>query len=198
MMKGRLKLTLLCFLAVTANFFLNILTGRGFRLSLFLDTVFSVALTFATGLVPGIAASILSAIIINTHDHAPLFNYFFVLCSIVEVILVWMYCRRLSKPREPFISTVASLLLLYLTTCVVISVLGGLIDYCIFAVASRAKDSFSPEDIFKLGLLRNNVPVLWSDIFSRIPINLIDRFVVIFGGYGVSRLMVRFLIRNKE
>ncbi|MFP3043334.1 hypothetical protein LQZ19_16090 [Treponema primitia] len=197
MMKEILKLTLLCFLAVAANFFLNSLTARGFRLSLFFDTVFTVALTFAAGLVPGIAASILSAFIINTRDHVPLFNYFFVLCSIVEVILVWMYCRRLGKPREHFISTMASLLLLYLITCVVVSVLGGLIDYCIFTVASRPKNFFSPEDIFKLGLLRNNVPVLWSDIFARIPINLVDRFVVIFGGYGASRLMVSF-IRNKE
>jgi hypothetical protein len=87
----------------------------------------------------------------------------------------------------------ASFLFLALADCVVISVLGGLIDYIVYMRMSQPRSTFSPEDIFKLGLLRNNIPVLWSDILARIPINLIDRFVVIFGGYGVSRLMVRFL-----
>jgi hypothetical protein len=48
-----------------------------------------------------------------------------------------------------------------------------------------------PEDTFKLGLIRNNMPVLAAAILSRIPINIVDRFIGIFCGYGISLLYRR-------
>jgi hypothetical protein len=74
------------------------------------------------------------------------------------------------------------------------SVTGGIIDYVISSLSIMR--TYSPEDNFKLGLLRNNVPLLATAILSRIPINIIDRFIVIFGGYGVSLLYRKWL--NKE
>ena len=38
----------------------------------------------------------------------------------------------------------------------------------------------------RMAFLHNEVPVLLANIFSRIQINMIDRFAVIFGGYLVS------------
>ncbi len=75
--------------------------------------------------------------------------------------------------------------------CIVVSVTGGIIDF--FFTLFSAPKAFYPEDSFKLGLLRNNVPLLASTILSRIPINIVDRFFIIFGGYGVSLLYRKIL-----
>jgi hypothetical protein len=56
--------------------------------------------------------------------------------------------------------------------------------------------SYSFEDTFELGLLRNNVPVLAAAILSRIPINIVDRFFAIFGGYGLSLLFRRLITKS--
>jgi hypothetical protein len=55
------------------------------------------------------------------------------------------------------------------------------------------KFQYSPEDRFKLGLLRSNMPLLWASILARFPINIVDRFIVMFGGYSVSLGIKRFL-----
>ncbi|GHV78723.1 hypothetical protein AGMMS49944_05140 [Spirochaetia bacterium] len=106
-----MKVILLCLLSAAANVFLSTLAGRVLQLPLFLDTLFTVAITFAAGLVPGIVAAVLSiAISGSLYYEAPL-TYFFVLCSIAEVVLVWMYRRRPGTGKEPLISTLSSLLL---------------------------------------------------------------------------------------
>jgi hypothetical protein len=45
-----------------------------------------------------------------------------------------------------------------------------------------------PNFCFKLGLIRNNVPLLAAAMLSRIPINIVDRFIAVFSGYGISLL----------
>jgi hypothetical protein len=77
--------------------------------------------------------------------------------------------------------------------CIIESVLGGVIDYVLFTMLGETKFQYSPEDRFKLGLLRSNMPLLWASILSRLPINIVDRFIVIFGGYSLSLGIRRFL-----
>ena len=48
------------------------------------------------------------------------------------------------------------------------------------------KPYFSSEDTFKISLFRGGLPLLLVNIFSRIPINIVDRFIVIFGGFFIS------------
>jgi hypothetical protein len=49
---------------------------------------------------------------------------------------------------------------------------------------------------FCAGLLRNNVPFLPTAILSRIPINIADRFIVIFDGYGISLFFRKWLTQG--
>jgi len=83
-------------------------------------------------------------------------------------------------------------MVLYIVCSLTISVLGGVIDYLHYSVLSNSKRSFSAEDTFKISLLRSGIPVLAIDILSRIPVNIVDRFIVIFGGYFISRLIIKF------
>jgi hypothetical protein len=169
-------------------------------LSLFLDTLFNAAITFSAGFLPGISTAFLTFVICAFRQQPPE-THFFALCSIAEIFLIWMFRRRFKKVWTPsrvpstapvsysFIAAASSLLILALIDCAVISILGGAIDTAIFLIFSPPRNQFSPEGVFRLGLLRNGVPILWANILSRFPINLVDRFIVVFGGYGVSLLI---------
>jgi hypothetical protein len=87
-------------------------------------------------------------------------------------------------------------MILYIICCFAVSVLGGVIDFFYYGMLSNPKLYFSAEDAFKIGLLRSGIPVLAMDILSRIPVNIVDRFIVIFGGYFISRLMIKLNIER--
>jgi hypothetical protein len=178
-----------------------------------LDTLFTCAIAFAvcpsgtsegerrspTGMIPGIAAAALTTMAMRFRDNS---TPFYAVCSISEVMLIWAFTRKFpvrkaSPASEPFsfISTFAILLLLYIADFVTISVLGGIIDFIFYAILPGLKSHFSPEDTFKMGLLRNTMPLLAVDIISRIPINIVDRFITIFGGFCLSRLIRKPLKR---
>jgi hypothetical protein len=88
-----------------------------------------------------------------------------------------------------------ALLLLSFVMCIAMSILGGLITVLINSFPSpfRGSSSPSPERLFKLALLRKDLPPAVIEILSRIPLNIIDRLLSVFGGYGVAVLLRRIL-----
>jgi hypothetical protein len=170
------------------------------KFPLFLDTVFSVAVTFAAGLTPGLVTAVLTYIAVNAME---IRFYPFILCSVAEILLVWRFKPATTEKKRAgnfawhekttvsYAGVFARLMILYIICCFAISVLGGVIDFLYYTVLSNSKLYFSAEDVFKIGLLRSGIPVLAMDILSRIPVNIVDRFIVIFGGYFISRLMIK-------
>jgi len=201
---GFMKLSLLCIFAVVGNLLLSNFCVYFMKFPLFLDTVFNVAVTFAVGLIPGLVTTMLSysVIAVMNNSFSP-----FILCSIAEVIIV--YCLKPAEPKKKnpgesltrnaspemkintLVNVLAKLMVLYIACFLAISVLGGIIDFFFYGIWSNPKLYFSAEDAFKIGLLRSGIPLLAMDILSRIPVNLVDRFIVIFGGYFISRLIVK-------
>jgi len=191
-----LKIAVFCISAVFMNILLNIFVMNFLRFPLFLDTVFNAAITFAFGLIPGIIVAVLSLLLPFIYFE---YFHFFILCSIAEVLLIYAL-----KPRAPVIPDFASreriiasytlvaakLILLYIICAVSISILGGIIDFLPQFLIDTHSHYFSVEYTFKLGLIMNNLPTLAVNILSRIPILLVDRFIVIFGGYFISRLIL--------
>jgi uncharacterized membrane protein len=208
--KKLLKIAVLCVVSAFGNILGSLLhTKTG--LPLYIDTIFNAAICFSAGLVPALVTATLvypvMDFLVNRYIRIlPVELGFFanvwVICMIVEIILIWLFYKKMKEEEAVFLEnpsprafTGAAVLLLVLSVldCVVISVTGGIIDY-VLTVSSMPR-SFSPEDYFKLGLLRNNIPLLATTILSRVPINIVDRFIVIFGGYGVS-LLYRKWINN--
>jgi len=201
---GLIKLSLLCILAVGGNLLLSNFCVYFMKFPLFLDTVFNVAVTFAVGLIPGLVTVLLSYLVIAIRNNS--FSPF-ILCSIAEVIIVYrLKSAELKKKRtgkylvrstpsevkiNSFVSVFAKLMVLYIACALAISVLGGIIDFFFYGIWSNPKLYYSAEDAFKIGLLRSGISLLAMDILSRIPVNIVDRFIVIFGGYFVSRLIVK-------
>ena len=57
---------------------------------------------------------------------------------------------------------------------------------------------FSPEDTFRPALIMADFPLIAENILVRVPVNLADRFIVVFGGYFVSRGLVRLMRRKAD
>ena len=203
------KIILLCISAAGANICLNILFIDVLKIPLFVDTVFTAAICFLAGLGPGLITALLAQIanFIHKGSIVP-----FALCSFAEVLLICflapvfmqkhdsgkgpvksrLHTARQEREIASMVNIFAGLLLLYIVTCIAISILGGLIDFFYHDLMSYYKSYFSAEDAFKIGLLRSGIPALAMNILSRIPVNIVDRFIVIFGGYFFSRGLSKF------
>ena len=208
-----LKITILCFASALGNFLLSYFVSDIFRFPLYLDTVFTVAVCFTAGLVPGILTGVLISPLLSPLAHFfllkdPIETFWagriFTICVLAEIVLVCFFMKK-NKAREAaflakpslslFISLAPILLTLAALSCIVVSITGGVIDFVLTQISTPRP--YSPEDTFKLGLFRNNIPVLAAAILSRIPINIVDRFIVVFGGFGIS-LLYRKWLRNDD
>jgi hypothetical protein len=195
---------LFCVLSVFGNAVFGALASGVFKLSLYMDTVFTVAVTFSFGIFPGIVTGVIlfplygisRPLFLQTGADIFWAGNFFILCSVSEILLVAVFRAKI-RPREAlffeepspasFTGIAVQLMILTALDCILISLTGGLIDFMLYTFFPSLK-TINPEDIFKLGLLRNNVPLLPAAILSRIPINIVDRFIAVFGGYGISLL----------
>jgi hypothetical protein len=166
--------------------------------------VFTAAVSFHAGLLPGLLTALLTQVVTGLREHSATP---FIICSCAEVVLIYLLNpvaahrphveknlvlsgRNISvlqkKTVASFVNIFAGLVLLYIVSCIAISVLGGLIDYIYHVKLLKPKMYFSAEDAFKIGLMHSGIPVPAVDILSRIPVNIVDRFIVIFSGFFVS------------
>ena len=185
-----LLIVVFCIMAAGVNFGLNSLFVFVFRIPLFLDTMFTAAVTFILGLWPGLFTAVLTQILMSIRKGNP---DPFVICVIVEVLLIWRLnpvknAKRLNAGNIPVGTSIfARLLFLYIICCISVSILGGIIDFFYYGTWLFPKPYFSAEDTFKIGLLQSDFHLLAINILSRIPVNIIDRFIVIFGGFFLSK-----------
>jgi hypothetical protein len=85
--------------------------------------------------------------------------------------------------------------LLSLSLWIVISVMGALIALFNYQVLHAVSDEIAAENTFKLGLLQRGFGLAVSEFLTRIPINIIDRPVSVFIGYGTSLLLKKLFGR---
>ncbi|AEF85744.1 hypothetical protein TREPR_1862 [Treponema primitia ZAS-2] len=90
-----------------------------------------------------------------------------------------------------FLSVVIMLSILSLFMCILMSVLGGLIAVFIDQALQSPISDAHPETYFKVGLLRQGLSLPAMEILARLPVNIVDRFVSVFGAYGISALLKR-------
>jgi len=194
-----IKIIILCVMAVIMNILLNNFVMNFLRLPLFLDTVFTAAVAFTAGIIPGVIVAVLNWLCACIYYKD---IQFYVLCIIAEVLIICIF-----KPPTPndqnfaskemitasYAALISKLFLLYILCAVTVSVLGGTIDYLSQLFSNTHSLHSSVEDTFKPGLIMSNLPLLAVNILSRIPVNIVDRFIVIFGGYFISRALVKVI-----
>jgi len=195
--KNIIILTALCITAVVLNILLSNFVMNFLRFPLFLDTVFTAAISFSFGIIPGIFTAMLTWFLPCVYYNG--FNFYF-LCSVAEVLIICAF--KPSAPDTSFYASkekiaasltalVSKLFLLYILCAAAISVVGGVVDYITHLFVER--NYYSVDDLFKQGLFMSNMPVLAVNILSRLPINIVDRFIVIFGGYLISRGLAKII-----
>jgi len=203
-----IKFALICALAVAANMFFILL--RNFLwVPVFLDTVFTVAVTFALGFFPGILVAVLTWLVDGLLSISVQTFHPFLLVAFVEVALLYLLRPTKTEGQIPayqtpqmrdkrmisIVGVCLRLMVVYIACVLAVSVVGGVIDVLYHTVLGAERPPYVGLNAIRMAFLHNEVPVLLANIFSRIQINMIDRFAAIFGGYLAS-LAIRLVWKN--
>jgi hypothetical protein len=156
-------------------------------------------MTFLAGPFWGCISAVITTALFYILNDDVLPNTLYVLCSIGGVFLADFF-RQVYHFLEPkkgnaFSNTLSNIIpalfILSLSMCMFMSVSGGLIAWFITTVWSVPSRYF-PYSYFLLGLHLNNIPVPLAEILSRIPVNIPDRLLSVYGAYGLVLVLKRF------
>jgi energy-coupling factor transport system substrate-specific component len=175
-------------IAVAGNLIFSIVFPLTFHLPLFMDSIMTVAVTLFSGLIPGIAAGILYNVLWPFVTGGDPRQAIFACCSVATAVFTHLW---IAKRKGSWILT--DLLMLSLIIGFANSVLGGIIS----TFAFRGVDSF-PSDYIMAGMLMQDIPLVGAAILARIPLNLIDKGIAVFLGYGIYLLADRLMRRSRE
>jgi hypothetical protein len=207
------KNTLIMLLLCVASALCNIAAGYAAQhipVPMYLDTMLTITMTFYGGLLPGVVTGALTNLITQTVWFHAWGDYLFTLCNIAVAIITSLFIRifpdslRLggsvnkglfgkempiqeSRRYKTALDRVVALTLLSFALCIAISILGGIFSTCIKIFT--ASGGTGPEFFFIPFLRRGGLPLLAVEILSRIPVNIIDRLVSSFCGYGLALLL---------
>jgi hypothetical protein len=111
--------------------------------------------------------------------------------------------QRLLSPRlssrmlAEVMNRMIVLILLSFCLCLVISVLGGFLA----AFIQRINPALSGEHYLSGNLTATmfgqNIPLALAEILSRIPVNIIDRLITAFAGFGIAAGLKRVMSKGK-
>ena len=170
---------------------LNIIVGliRQTGIPMYMDCIFTVAASFFSA-TSGIISSLFTQIINFVFFHHPLSEFPFVICSLTIVIAIRLYFRNKNTPNY------VDLLIISFFLSIVISLEGSLVYIIVYKLF--AYDELVQSKYFTFILLRQNFSLLASAFLSRLPVNLIDKTVAVFAGYGISVLTKRVITHTEK
>ena len=183
---------------VIVNFFFNHLVIFVLKVPLFLDTIGTVAVTFAFGWIPGAICAILTTFIDSLIG-----SYFlqlpclYVLCSLLAVGITQIFKTHIYDSSSVGIK-ISYLFILSIIMCILISLLGGIIDSLCITFSSYKGDFPVASDYFKPNFFQIGFSQLGTNILSRLPVNIIDRPITVFTAYGAVELCKKIIHSKKD
>lgn len=192
-----------CAAGIAAGFLNLLLSSTAIKLHvpLFMDTLFTVAAScfgWASGIVAAVASHIVGFLSDGyslTKDF-PNLLYFF--CSLTIVAGVRLVLFR--KPLNAGKVNPIDMLFLSIVLAFVISVEGGLF-YVILVQNNRVStDIIGNRAVTSLiySFVTKNIPMLVASPLASLPVNLVDKTVAVFGGYGIFALLQKMLSQRKS
>lgn len=151
------------------------------KLPFFLDTLFTVTASMF-GVVSGVIAALLyhSVGAVLSGD---MLGFLFVICSLSAIVVVRIFVRNYGE------LDVMQVLQLAMIIALVISVEGSLVFTYIFSRFGYSEDAIT--GTLSYLLVKSRLPLLLSAFLARIPVNLLDKAVCVFGGWGIALLFKR-------
>ena len=180
---------LLCLLALLLNIASAMLAST-LKLPAFLDTIFTVAITFYSGLIPGIIVAALfnpAMTLIRcamTGSELFLYDFLYALCGILIVIACWLFSRNKKEFHFNRRVTLLYLLIIVFFSTFVSSFSASALDTFIRPLFEKVS-GFSAIDEISLVFQKMNFSVFLSYLLPRIPITLLDRCICTFAAYGI-------------
>jgi hypothetical protein len=174
---------------------------------LFMDTMFTVACTFVGGLPWGLATAVLTHLISNPALGAPPPAYLYTFCNIAVAFLTCLFIRLFPGERRiaggagndgkqwqisTLLDRITFFFILSLAMCFFMSIMGSIISTIIevFFTSWEAYDAetfiFRRMLVRKIGENRSGPALLLIEILCRIPVNIMDRLLSVYGGYGIA------------
>ncbi|AEE15974.1 hypothetical protein Trebr_0531 [Treponema brennaborense DSM 12168] len=151
--------------------------------------MFTIAICFQYGLIPGIATAALTSLCIDFTLYPNRFNFPFVLCTLCIVFLVCYFKRNYVKYQEISAALLIHLFLLGLVSSLSVSILGELLNL-VMGVLFDQKFHYTT-DWYQIFFLRHGFPEPIAGFLSRLLVNTIDQLFSVFTGYGVFYLFAR-------
>ena len=180
---------LLCLLALLLNI-ASAMLASALKLPAFLDTIFTVAITFYSGLIPGIIVAALfnpAMTLIRcamTGSELFLYDFLYALCGILIVIACWLFSHNKKEFHFSRRVTLLYLLIIVFFSTFVSSFSASALDTFIRPLFEKAS-GFSAIDDISLIFQKLNFSVFLSYLLPRIPITLLDRCICTFAAYGI-------------
>ena len=204
-MRKALVIFFLCICGALLNVALSLVSDI-MALPLFLDTILTVTVTLLSGPFWGAMTGALTNLIGHTLRFWGWEGYLFILANVATAFLTWLFIRLF--PRElsfahrenrcdhhvppksrhfaMVMERVVVLTLFSFALCLTMSILGGLIAVFIQGInpVHAGEQGLSPNIYFNM--FSQGFPLILSEILVRIPMNIIDRLIAAFGGYGIA------------
>ena len=154
---------------------------------LFLDSIFVMAVLFGHGLFPALGTFIVHYIIVVVRLlilHESVLPCFYAIPGIFIVLVTWLFTRKKENLQKSVNFTFIYILLASLCASLASCVAGGIVNFCIDSYVIHPEGWVPILDSVK----ENNMPVILSLIWGRIPITTLDRIVTTFAGFGLYKL----------
>ena len=192
-----------CAAGIVAGF-LNLLLSSiaiGLHVPLFMDTLFTVTAScfgWACGIIAAVASHIIGFL---SHGYSfpkdiPNLLYFFCSLTIVAGVRIVLFRKPLNDGRaNPF-----NMLFLSIVFAFVISLEGGLF-YVMLVQSNRVSANIIGNRAVSsliYTFVTKNIPMLVASPLASIPVNLVDKTIAVFGGYGVYALLKKTLFQQKS
>lgn len=186
------KLSIFILCAALFDGLFSTFTASVLQIPLFLDTIGILTITFSFGGIPGIITALLSQFFCELFGNYLNFRIFmYVLCSFSAVGVICIFKNSLQQAKSK-LSVIIILILISLLMCVVVSITGGLVDLIDNFFGEKVLGNIQT-DYYKLALLKTKINDLGINILSRFPANILDRPISTFAGFGISRLLNKYL-----
>ena len=129
-----LRTVIICIVAEILNFLAADIFYHTLKIPLFFDTIFTVAVVFYCGLMPGLCVSIgynliNSLIWVCKEDVSDPFIFFYTICGILIVFSTWIISRHKAEFKISPVVTILYLVLIALISSLCTIISSGIIDY---------------------------------------------------------------------